>query len=216
MSSPAGWNSRVMFERYVFDYLRKRDMQETAEIFRREADPTIDPNTPPAIDVPDGFLHEWWLIFYDMFKARQQNNPEHNGGPSYTGEQMMIMAQQGLNPMPSTGGPLMIGRRVNSAYSEDKSNVVPIAADCPSETSSSIPKSLDDIVKPSSSHSNDNKDEGRRSSNNSLTHNATSSTNASKDTIVLEGTFVKYKFHNFKLLISALVGVQVFIPCQVA
>ena len=35
-----------------------------------------------AVDAPDGFLHEWWVIFYDMFRSRKVVNEEPDEGSS--------------------------------------------------------------------------------------------------------------------------------------
>lgn len=40
------WFGLCRFERYLHDYLKKKNMHQTAEIFRREADVTIDPAVP--------------------------------------------------------------------------------------------------------------------------------------------------------------------------
>ncbi|XP_057953254.1 transcriptional activator FLO8-like isoform X2 [Malania oleifera] len=129
------WNSRLMFERYLYDYLKKRNLHQVAEIFRRETDIQIDPTARPSIDVPDGFLHEWWSTFYDMFNAMQSNNHENNQALDRMAENLMEIGQQsnaslqnyesndqmimhptvradsgltamGDNPLPSVGWPL--------------------------------------------------------------------------------------------------------------
>ncbi|KAM7496480.1 hypothetical protein LguiA_020894 [Lonicera macranthoides] len=65
-------------------------MHETAEIFRIEANLTFDPEARPGIDVDDGFLHEWWLIFHDMFTVWQPMNvTQPNDGSSSMTEQAM-------------------------------------------------------------------------------------------------------------------------------
>ncbi|KAF5939576.1 hypothetical protein HYC85_023835 [Camellia sinensis] len=99
MANPTEWNNRAMFERYLFDYLQKRGLHETAELFWREANLSFDPSSRPALDVPDGFLHEWWLTFYDMFKASQAKNPVNKEGSSYAVEKVTYVGQQG-DPSP--------------------------------------------------------------------------------------------------------------------
>lgn len=243
------WDNREMFERYVYDYLMKNGRGEIAEIFRQEANLSFDPMSPPVIDVPDGFLREWWLIFHDTFKGWQQNNPHKNesssymvngnqqGNPSKSREQEMTeeMIREltgssdfaltiGDNLMPLESGqtsqvltsqtqqtpladskrhgqpvdhadivaqgvgrssgetltakkvaPAESGRKSkNSAGSEYGSNSVPVAADCPSETSSPVGKSFDDTVKLSHSPDSGNKDEAKTSLSNSRTNHTTS------------------------------------------
>ncbi|RVW56636.1 hypothetical protein CK203_075159 [Vitis vinifera] len=115
---------REMFEYYLYDYFVKNNMGETAEIFRREANLNFDPTRPPrniffslslgfysvlrvvdaflherglfssAVDAPDGFLHEWWVIFYDMFRSRKVVNEEPDEGSSVVTEEMMETGEQ--------------------------------------------------------------------------------------------------------------------------
>ncbi|XP_057513359.1 transcriptional corepressor LEUNIG-like isoform X2 [Actinidia eriantha] len=250
------WDNRAMFERYLYDYLIKKGMYETAEIFRREANLTFNPMSLPAIDVPDGFLHEWWLIFYDMFKASEPKNPDNDEASSNVVEQMVNVSQRGNpsllreqelneqmikdltdgsdfacatgdNLMPfmrcqlvkteltsqgsassqpqqkslelskkfyypggSSCGATMETEKVepneserkgkNPACSKNGSNTVQVATDCPSEISSPICKSFDDLVKLSDLHADDNKDEGKTYSSNSGKKYATSDANTSK------------------------------------
>ncbi|KAF7119974.1 hypothetical protein RHSIM_Rhsim13G0074000 [Rhododendron simsii] len=250
------WDNREMFERYVYDYLMKNGKGEIAEIFRCEANLPFDPMSPPAIDVPDGFLHEWWLIFHEIFKGWKQNNSNNNEGSSYMAKEMVnvkiqqgdpsqsreqemneemireltgssdfaltivdnsilesVQTSQGLTSQPQQTSladskrhcqpvdlsdiialrvcssscetletkkvaPAESGRKSkNSTGSGYGSNSVPVAADCPSETSSPICKSFDKL-----SHSPDsgNKDEGKTSSSDSRTNHATADTKTSK------------------------------------
>ncbi|KAJ0083448.1 hypothetical protein Patl1_31170 [Pistacia atlantica] len=97
---PGSWDARLMFELYLFDYLRKNNMHQTAEIFFREANLSFDPSIPTSIDVPDGFLHEWWSFFFDMFTSRQLTNCGSEESPSNMVEQTMEAMQQ-LDPSPS-------------------------------------------------------------------------------------------------------------------
>jgi hypothetical protein len=39
------------------------------------------PSIPLPLDVPDGFLNEWWLTFWDLFNSLREQ--EHNSGISY-------------------------------------------------------------------------------------------------------------------------------------
>ncbi|XP_044483465.1 uncharacterized protein LOC123209459 [Mangifera indica] len=96
----AYWDARLMFELYLFDYLRKNNMHQTAEIFYREANLTFDPSMPAAIDVLKGFLHEWWSFFYDMYRSRQLTDCGSQQSLSNMVEQMMEAKQQ-LDPSPS-------------------------------------------------------------------------------------------------------------------
>ncbi|KAM7525084.1 hypothetical protein LguiA_014986 [Lonicera macranthoides] len=67
-----GWNPYQMLDLYIHDYMVKNNMPQTAEIFAREAN--VSPQHRVAIDVPEGFLNEWWSIFWDMYSARARGN----------------------------------------------------------------------------------------------------------------------------------------------
>ncbi|XP_037492439.1 transcriptional corepressor LEUNIG_HOMOLOG isoform X4 [Jatropha curcas] len=59
------WDAEKMLDLYVHDYLVKRKLHNTAAIFQKEAN--VGAN-PVAID---GFLHEWWTLFYDLYASKQ-------------------------------------------------------------------------------------------------------------------------------------------------
>ncbi|KAJ1975916.1 hypothetical protein H4R35_002931 [Dimargaris xerosporica] len=50
---------------FIFDYLKKNNMTKAANAFRTETQ--LPPDTEPPINVPDSFLHEWWVVFWDLF-----------------------------------------------------------------------------------------------------------------------------------------------------
>ncbi|KAG4199654.1 hypothetical protein ERO13_A05G160900v2 [Gossypium hirsutum] len=62
------WDAGKMLDLYLHDYLVKKNMHETAALFREEAGVS---NRPVVIDSPEGFLQEWWSLFYEIFAARQ-------------------------------------------------------------------------------------------------------------------------------------------------
>ncbi|XP_048140044.1 uncharacterized protein LOC115736619 isoform X3 [Rhodamnia argentea] len=72
-----GWDSRAMLEHYIYEYMIKKQMHGTAEFFKREAALNFETALPG--DVPEGFLYEWWLIFYEMFMDNQPNNGSSSG-----------------------------------------------------------------------------------------------------------------------------------------
>ncbi|RIA86624.1 hypothetical protein C1645_779234 [Glomus cerebriforme] len=41
------------------------------------------PNIPLPLDVPDGFLNEWWLIFWDLYNSLCEHNSEIPYGNSF-------------------------------------------------------------------------------------------------------------------------------------
>ncbi len=78
---------------HILDYLKKRNLHETASSFKQECKvsekprgescpaaspdstkPTLSTNASlsvfAAIDAPSGFLFEWWTIFWDIYIAR--------------------------------------------------------------------------------------------------------------------------------------------------
>ncbi|GFP88648.1 transcriptional corepressor leunig [Phtheirospermum japonicum] len=75
------WDPQMMLDLYLHNYLTKKNMHTTAEIFAREA------NFYPkgvAIEHPEGFLSEWWSIFWSMFSNKfPEHTVQDNGsGPS--------------------------------------------------------------------------------------------------------------------------------------
>ncbi|ODV95330.1 hypothetical protein PACTADRAFT_68511, partial [Pachysolen tannophilus NRRL Y-2460] len=85
-------NSRQLLNAYIYDFLIKSGLSSTAKAFYQEAEiPTtannlssikrnnsLDNDLPPlamSMDAPQGFLYEWWQIFWDVFNART-----HRGG----------------------------------------------------------------------------------------------------------------------------------------
>nr|XP_012575073.1 transcriptional corepressor LEUNIG-like isoform X2 [Cicer arietinum] len=83
-NDPHDPDADAMFRLYLHDYLIKKGMHNTAEIFMNEAEvhkiPTDKNFLDTVLDSPDGFLHDWWSIFYDVFRSRQgrhqQSQPE--------------------------------------------------------------------------------------------------------------------------------------------
>ncbi|OZJ03101.1 hypothetical protein BZG36_03367 [Bifiguratus adelaidae] len=58
-----------MLHVYIHDYCIKRNFHQAAKAFAMEAQLPQDAPTP--IEAPEGFLYEWWSIFWDLFEARQ-------------------------------------------------------------------------------------------------------------------------------------------------
>lgn len=94
MASNSGFDAQRMLELYLHDYFVKNNMHETAETFRKEVN--VEASHSVAIDVPDGFLHEWWCIFYD-FVATQLKHQESNAETS--SEVTNMTENQPLLPM---------------------------------------------------------------------------------------------------------------------
>ncbi|XVF27623.1 hypothetical protein REPUB_Repub14bG0124200 [Reevesia pubescens] len=69
------WDAEKMLDLYLHDYLVKKNMHETATLFRKEAGIS---NHSVVIDSPQGFLQEWWSLFYDTFASRQPKLQEYS------------------------------------------------------------------------------------------------------------------------------------------
>ncbi|XP_015691026.1 transcriptional corepressor LEUNIG_HOMOLOG-like isoform X1 [Oryza brachyantha] len=67
----SNWEADKMLDVYIYDYLVKRNLHNTAKAFMSEGKVATD---PVAIDAPGGFLFEWWSIFWDIFDARTRDN----------------------------------------------------------------------------------------------------------------------------------------------
>ncbi|KAK9267797.1 hypothetical protein L1049_010233 [Liquidambar formosana] len=86
MASGDEWDAQKMLELYLHDYMVKKNMHKTAEIFKQEAKVC---NDPIVIDSPDGFLSEWWSFFYDTYASRQPKQLEVKEEASVEPAQMM-------------------------------------------------------------------------------------------------------------------------------
>ena len=60
----------IRLDFYIHDYLLKKGYKDSAASFLQEA--SIHQEVVP-IDCPGGFLLEWWLIFWDIFNAKNNN-----------------------------------------------------------------------------------------------------------------------------------------------
>ncbi|OIW01395.1 hypothetical protein TanjilG_02551 [Lupinus angustifolius] len=66
-------SSNLRLDVYIYDYLVKKKLHNTAKTFMTEGNVSPD---PVAIDAPGGFLFEWWSVFWDIFIAR--TNDKHS------------------------------------------------------------------------------------------------------------------------------------------
>ncbi|KAE9621127.1 putative transcription factor WD40-like family [Lupinus albus] len=69
----SNWEADKMLDVYIYDYLVKKKLHNTAKTFMTEGNVSSD---PVAIDAPGGFLFEWWSVFWDIFIAR--TNDKHS------------------------------------------------------------------------------------------------------------------------------------------
>ncbi|KAI9195266.1 hypothetical protein LWI28_013381 [Acer negundo] len=135
----SNWEADKMLDVYIYDYLVKKKLHNTAKSFMTEGKVAPD---PVAIDAPGGFLFEWWSVFWDIFIART-NEKHSEAAASYIEaqqikakeQQQMQMQQlhllrqaqlQQRNPNhPSIGGPV---NAVNSEGMVGQSNASALAA----------------------------------------------------------------------------------------
>ncbi|KAL5781451.1 hypothetical protein ACOSP7_006480 [Xanthoceras sorbifolium] len=135
----SNWEADKMLDVYIYDYLVKKKLHNTAKSFMTEGKVAPD---PVAIDAPGGFLFEWWSVFWDIFIART-NEKHSEAAASYIEaqqnkakeQQQMQMQQlhlmrhaqlQQRNPNhPSIGGPV---NAVNSEGMVGQSNASALTA----------------------------------------------------------------------------------------
>ncbi|KAK9047776.1 hypothetical protein V6N11_053610 [Hibiscus sabdariffa] len=102
MADEDDWNAEKMLDLYLHDYLVKKNMHETAELFRQEAGishRSVGPFFFPVIDSPQGFLQDWWSLFYDIFSTRQTKLQEYSGAETSAKADKMEDQSQNLGPM---------------------------------------------------------------------------------------------------------------------
>nr|VDC79868.1 unnamed protein product [Brassica rapa] len=116
---------------YIYDYLVKKKLHNTAKSFMTEGKVSPD---PVAIDAPGGFLFEWWSVFWDIFIART-NEKHSESAAAYIEaqqgkakeqqmqlQQLQMMRQAQMRRDPSLGGPMnaivsdgMVGQSNNAS-----------------------------------------------------------------------------------------------------
>ncbi|KAL9355468.1 hypothetical protein Peur_053438 [Populus x canadensis] len=64
-----GWDDQQMLDQYLYDYFIKRKLHKTAAIFREQANVAAKP--VEINDSAQGFLYDWWTMFYDVYVYRQ-------------------------------------------------------------------------------------------------------------------------------------------------
>lgn len=56
---------------YIYDYCRKRNFQQSARAFAAEAN--IAQDQAVNVDIPAGFLSDWWGVFWDVYYAKNND-----------------------------------------------------------------------------------------------------------------------------------------------
>ncbi|XP_020112920.1 transcriptional corepressor LEUNIG_HOMOLOG isoform X2 [Ananas comosus] len=87
----SNWEADKMLDVYIYDYLVKRNLQNTAKAFMTEGKVAAD---PVAIDAPGGFLFEWWSVFWDIFIARTNEKHSEVAAAYIETQQMKAREQQ--------------------------------------------------------------------------------------------------------------------------
>ncbi|KZV57570.1 hypothetical protein F511_03030 [Dorcoceras hygrometricum] len=72
-----GWDAQMMLDEYIRDYMMKNNMYEAAYIFTEEANIC---DRPVVIDSKEGFLAEWWSLFWDVYSNVLSKRPTATEG----------------------------------------------------------------------------------------------------------------------------------------
>ncbi|XP_027366626.1 transcriptional corepressor LEUNIG_HOMOLOG isoform X4 [Abrus precatorius] len=89
----SNWEADKMLDVYIYDYLVKKKLHNTAKAFMSEGKVSPD---PVAIDAPGGFLFEWWSVFWDIFIARTNEKHSETAAAYLEAQQIKAKEQQQL------------------------------------------------------------------------------------------------------------------------
>ncbi|XP_057443993.1 transcriptional corepressor LEUNIG_HOMOLOG isoform X4 [Lotus japonicus] len=98
----SNWEADKMLDVYIYDYLVKKKLHNTAKSFMTEGKVSPDPvegkvsPEPVAIDAPGGFLFEWWSVFWDIFIARTNEKHSETAAAYLEAQQIKVKEQQQL------------------------------------------------------------------------------------------------------------------------
>ncbi|KAG9019026.1 Transcriptional activator flo8 [Tulasnella sp. 427] len=70
------WEGDRMLHVYMIDYCRKRGFTGVVNALCAQTGNTQDVKAP--IDAPQGLLFEWWVVFWDIFTAKSEDDPKKN------------------------------------------------------------------------------------------------------------------------------------------
>ncbi|KAK7279000.1 hypothetical protein RJT34_24041 [Clitoria ternatea] len=87
----SSWEADKMLDVYIYDYLVKKKLHNTAKAFMTEGKVSPD---PVAIDAPGGFLFEWWSVFWDIFIARTNEKHSETAAAYLEAQQIKAKEQQ--------------------------------------------------------------------------------------------------------------------------
>ncbi|KAL0328863.1 UNVERIFIED_CONTAM: Transcriptional corepressor LEUNIG [Sesamum calycinum] len=88
------WDPQMMLDLYIHNYLIRNNMHETAEIFAREAN--VCPKAV-ALDPPEGFLSEWWSLFWSVYSTHCTKHAEATEDSSSQATQNAESVSQNVN-----------------------------------------------------------------------------------------------------------------------
>ncbi|XP_075502974.1 uncharacterized protein LOC142540587 isoform X4 [Primulina tabacum] len=71
------WDAQKMLDKYVHDYMIRNNMHDAANIFAEEANICL---RPVAINSEEGFLAEWWSLFWDVYSDILSKHPSTTEG----------------------------------------------------------------------------------------------------------------------------------------
>ncbi|KAL4334277.1 hypothetical protein GQ457_07G029090 [Hibiscus cannabinus] len=87
------WDAEKMLNLRLHDYLLKKNMHKTAELFRHET------GISHHSAVIDGTLEDWWSLFYDTFSSRQTKLQEYHGEETSAEAEKVEDQSQNVGPM---------------------------------------------------------------------------------------------------------------------
>jgi hypothetical protein len=98
------WEADQMLNAYILDYFRKKQFTQSCETFMQEANVSQD---HVLINAPEGFLFEWWAVFWDIYNARN-NKPSSSDARTYVEYQKYRHHLQQALAQPGAAAPTTI------------------------------------------------------------------------------------------------------------
>ncbi|XP_019232481.1 PREDICTED: uncharacterized protein LOC109213178 isoform X2 [Nicotiana attenuata] len=95
----------------ILNYMVKRGFHQTCEVFAREIN--ANPN-PVAINSPEGYLQEWWNIFYEAFSSRFPEVALFAAGSFDKVAQTVENVVSNIGPVSSTYAPNHTGENIST------------------------------------------------------------------------------------------------------
>ncbi|XP_075521737.1 uncharacterized protein LOC142554995 [Primulina tabacum] len=99
----------------------RNNLHTAAETFAKEAD--ISPE-PAAVNPPEGFLTEWWSLFWDVYSAKLPNHPEAMPD-SLDKNVSSVLQRPDMNCMPPSACPSLPTPRLPDFLQNVYSTIIP-------------------------------------------------------------------------------------------